>query len=33
MICDIIKIAKSNISINIYPFVPGFIPDFNCPRN
>ena len=27
MICDTIKIAKSNISINLDPFAPDFIPE------
>ena len=33
MICDTIKIAKSNISINLDPFAPDFIPDSNFARN
>ena len=30
MICYTIKLAKSNISINLDPFAPDFIPDSNC---
>ena len=33
MICDTIKIAKSNISINLDPFSPEFIPDSNFSSN
>ena len=33
MICDTITISKSNISINLDPFVPDFIPDSNLSRN
>ena len=33
MICDTIKIAKFNISINLNQFAPDFIPDSNFSRN
>ena len=33
MLCDTIKIAKYNISINLDPFAPDFIPDSNLSRN
>ena len=33
MICDTIKLTKSNNSINIDPFATDFIPDSNCSMN
>ena len=32
MICATIKLAKSNISINLASFAPDFIPDSNFHR-